>query len=393
MPGRLWDSPGQSEAILRRLAIVLRDLPPATYLKVMAFLDDEMTETIRDAISKLGNVESVERQRAFELFNNSFQLQKEHSASEDSLHLSSSHQDVSLKLVNKNVGKADISEALNFQRQAERFQATAPSDAVSELKFLNDIENELLGALLESEHPQTVALVLASIEPSVAAVVLASLQPNLQHETMVRISRLINIPHAAFEEVAQHFKLRLQEHQSSLKQADGVDALKAIMDAMPAKSIDNLSRSQHEPIDAQKKTATRNASPLTKQSLTSERNDGDQGRASQIAANDGEEAVGQDSEWTPKMIHDYLIELSPKTFCLALSHVPTREALLVLSSMPTDVADRVIALLTRSQAKSVRRKMANIQVTSLEAAKNAKQKVAMAAVGLNHHTSLTSKSA
>lgn len=404
MPSRLWDSEGNADTVLRRLAIVLQDVPPATYLKVMAFLDDETSKLIKDSISNLGHVDHAEKQQAFELFNASFQLQKEQCASEDSLQLSNAGYSTSLVTPGNDSRKTADSETFSFEKQAERFRATAAPEAVSELRFLSDMDSELLSDLLQDEHPQTLALVLASIKPAAAAGILGHLRPALQHETMVRIRRLGNIPHAVFEEVAEHLRSRLDDHQSLARQTEGTEALKAIMEEMPTSSdpssfdVDDaeashqLLRMQGSKVHLSSSSADR----LQRESDISSRNVASNSSATLPVEQQADLEAGivtNEEEWTTQQVHDYLIGLSPKTFCLALSHVPTREALLVLSSVPKGVADRIVALLSRSQARSVKRKMLNVQTMSLTAMDEAKRKVAKVAVHMAGNTSLSSKSA
>ena len=91
----------------------------------------------------------------------------------------------------------------------------------------------MLARLLEAEHPQTIAFVLASIAPDQAARVLPKLGPKLQSETMNRIGRLGEIPETAVAEVAEHFRSRLGDQPSSQGHSLGQKALNAILGAMP----------------------------------------------------------------------------------------------------------------------------------------------------------------
>ncbi len=105
------------------------------------------------------------------------------------------------------------------------------------LAFLQEVEDRTLAKLLEAEHPQTIAFVLASISPEQAARVLPQLGAKLQQETMSRIGRLGEIPDTAVAEVAEHFRGRLQEHHSSDRHSLGRQALDAILAAMPQQRI------------------------------------------------------------------------------------------------------------------------------------------------------------
>ena len=76
MTSRRWISEVDRATVLRRLAIVLRDLAPGTYKKIIASLDDSTKRDIADAITNLGQVSAEERQHSFELFQASFEIQR-----------------------------------------------------------------------------------------------------------------------------------------------------------------------------------------------------------------------------------------------------------------------------------------------------------------------------
>ena len=73
-----------------------------------------------------------------------------------------------------------------------------------------------------------------------AAELLRTFQPDFQHKVMVRLSRLSNIPHAAFEEAAAHFKTRISQQVEDQEINLGVKALKAIMDVMPTDADEKI---------------------------------------------------------------------------------------------------------------------------------------------------------
>ena len=402
MPSRPRNAGVHRETVLRRLGIVLREVPPATYMRMMGLLDDETSRSIQRVISALGVIDSEERRNAFELFNASLNQESEQFATDDSLHLSDFKRDPDSLADKRKDVISPISDGEGLGKQVKRFQQIASPEAMQELAFLNTVNKANLADLMEGEHPQTIALVLASIQPSVAAELLRTFQPDLQHKIMVRLSRLINIPHAAFEEAAAHFKTRINLQVEDREINLGVKALKAIMDVMPTDADEKVcNRRQLSSLDQvvadrtlKTSRAGRNTSPrlhAASASMVSQNEDG--GADHLIGVESCQEDLPGDVQWTDEEVHQHLIHLNPKDLCLALSHVPTHEALLVLCGIPAGVANRVIALLSRSQAKSVRKKMVAMKSISLQEIDDAKFKVSNVARDITRRSKISSKSA
>lgn len=397
MTSRRWISEVDRATVLRRLAIVLRDLAPGTYKKIIASLDDSTKRDIADAITNLGQVSAEERQHSFELFQASFEIQREQKLSTDSLHLSGLESNVEHSLSESPPAVTDKSKDFYFRHQAQRFRAVTSPEAVSAFSFLNEMDSQSLHDLLIDEHSQTIALVLASIEPALAASVLAKLDAKMQQQTMERISQLSNIPHAAFEELSAHFRMRIKTNSNDKTRRVGHDALKAIMNVMPADTCNDIEQSQTDATGYSESTIT----DKTRRTNSIDANAiGDKSCSPSLAGteiNENNSGVRRDAEvvenWSTEEVHQHLIHLSPKTLCQALSHVPTRDALLTLCGVPAGVANRVLALLSRSQAKSVRKKMNSIQSMSLKEIDAAKRKVSGYSREIARYSSLTSNSA
>lgn len=401
MPSRPRNAGVDRETVLRRLGIVLREVPPATYLRMMGLLDDETSRSIQRVISALGVIEPEERKTAFELFNASLNQESDQFATDDSLHLSDFKREPDSLTDERQDVVSPISHGEGLGKQVKRFQQAASPKAMQELAFLNNVNKAKLAHLLEGEHPQTVALVLASIQPSVAAELLRTFQPDLQHKVMVRLSRLSNIPHAAFEEAAAHFKMRINQQVEDQEINLGVKALKAIMDVMPTDADEKVcNRRQLSSLDQVVGACTpettmtgHNTSPRLHAAPASMASQNEDGGDDHVGVESSQEDVSGDDQWTDEEVHQHLIHLNPKDFCLALSHVPTHEALLVLCGIPAGVANRVIALLSRSQAKSVRKKMVAMKSISLQEIDDAKFKVSNLARDITRRSMISSKSA
>ena len=82
----------------------------------------------------------------------------------------------------------------------EEIQEEAKWNLFQKLKRL-DIKT--IASLIRSEHPQTIAIILAHLNSSQTAGVLSELPPALQTEVVHRIAEMEKVPHAVVEEIDQ----------------------------------------------------------------------------------------------------------------------------------------------------------------------------------------------
>ena len=395
------------ESVMRRLAIVLREIPEAEYQGVVKYLEDELFESLQHAISNLSFVDEQERQHAFSSFMSSFEMQKEPTVISDSLQLSNSVAGADQKNAVLPIQTQMKSESTHLQDEFQKLRATASQQSVSDLEFLNEFDAETLSSALIGEHPQSIALVLASIDPALAAQILGLMQLSSQNEVLVRIDQLCKIPHAAFQEVGAHFRSKLKINTEATGIQVGKEALKAIMEVMPLGQVQpgsgDLSSSACQPVSnglkgnsTSEKSFGVEASEETQEGANALINSQlDKATSSSVDEKNrgGTNGSGQESNWTKDEVHEYLVNLAPKAFCLALSHVPTKDALVTLSGVPVVVANRVLALLSRSQAKSVQKKMNRLTSVSLAEIDDAKRKVCLKAHQIAGDAALVLKSA
>lgn len=69
------------------------------------------------------------------------------------------------------------------------------------LEALRWLDAKTIARFLHSEHPQTIAVIVAHLDPSQAGTVLTSLPPSLQAEVVLRIARLEHIPPGIVQEL------------------------------------------------------------------------------------------------------------------------------------------------------------------------------------------------
>jgi flagellar motor switch protein FliG len=110
--------------------------------------------------------------------------------------------------------------------------------AGGKLDWLRNTDPTQLAALLEKEHAQTIALVLAHLEPQHAAPILARLPSELQVDVVKRIAQLQNYSPEAAETISNVLSQKLKQSGVDKKQAPaGVDHVPGLMNHLgPATS-------------------------------------------------------------------------------------------------------------------------------------------------------------
>ncbi|TWT66112.1 FliG C-terminal domain-containing protein [Allorhodopirellula solitaria] len=326
-------------ASLRRVAIVLRDLPERTAAKLLSELPLETQQRVRREMETLVDVDPVEHRRAIESFSASL-------------------------------------------RQGAAQQAAAKS---SPFDFLEGIGDDGLLSLLRDEHPQTQTVVLAHLPPARAAALLPRLGESQRQDLLMRIGRLPDVPDEMLSELAHSFRSRVDRlipaaGSPSLSDAGGValprgdanfraDAryqhqssaaassrLQAILAEMPATS--KPTRSYHE-----------------SDSTTAGQRDQQVPQRSEPLR----EEVTPVPEPSVEQTHEELMRLSPAKLCESLGRVDTRTAILALCGLPSTVADAAIACLPRSQANQVRQHLMSVGSLEIREIDRAKVEVAAAA--------------
>ncbi len=242
------------EAALRRVAIVLSSLPASAAAKLLGTIDQDAKQIVRRTMASLSDVDPLERHRALVAFKASVQ----HSPADD---IDSFQSSSAASIHQRSLGFATSSDSttspvLKTSKQSSDRKPSSP------LEFLADVEDDSLVDLLAGEHSQAVALVLASVAPAQAARLLPRLAPELRSQALSRLGRLGEIPDTAVQEIADHFRDRVQRQQQSRPidgrlgegtSSTGQRALDAILAAMPkttpvAKAVDPIKASKENRI-------------------------------------------------------------------------------------------------------------------------------------------------
>jgi len=120
---------------------------------------------------------------------------------------------------------------------AQKFTQTRQNSA-GKLDWLRNTDPKQLAAVLEKEHPQTVALIVAHLEPQHASPILALLPSELQIDVVKRIAQLQQFSPEATETISNVLNQKLKQSGVEKKQATSrLDSVPGLMNHLaPATS-------------------------------------------------------------------------------------------------------------------------------------------------------------
>lgn len=324
-------------ASIRRIAIVLLDLPAATAAKLLAELPPGTRQRVQHESATLVDVDPVERRRALESFAASL-------------------------------------------RQAPIDPVTRTPSA---LEFLDELSDDGLLALLRDEHPQTKAVVLAEIPPPRAASLLPRLSAEQRQDVMARIGRLPDVSEDMLNELAQSFRSRVDRltsdhpHRSPGKFNDR-QTCGLTDDAMSSSAFNGATANTVSPrLQAILAEMPAASSTNSRSDSGTSRSDSSVERLRQVMCEQAPAAPT--ASISVEQIHRDLMRLSPAKLCESLGGVDTRTAILALCGLPSHVADAAIACLPRSQANQVRQHLMSVGRLEIREIDQAKATVAAAA--------------
>ncbi len=107
-----------------------------------------------------------------------------------------------------------------------------PLDDIPAFEKLRDLDPKQLADFARSEHPQTVALILAQLRPDRAADVLDQLPPETQIDVVRRMASLKSVPRDVIEEVAKTLETEIIAGSSGQREVGGVRRMAEILKNM-----------------------------------------------------------------------------------------------------------------------------------------------------------------
>lgn len=195
-----------------KAAILMITLGPDLSAQVMKHLGEEDIDVLTLQIASTRRVEQDIKDKVLEEFNDMCLAQE---------YLEEGGIEYAKKLLEKALGKDQartVLTRLTSSLQVRPFDTVRKSDGAQILNFL------------ESESPQTIALVLSYLSPSQSAAILASLEPDLQ----VEVARRISLMDRTSPDVVKEIERILERKILSLvgqdyAQAGGIEAIVDIL--------------------------------------------------------------------------------------------------------------------------------------------------------------------
>ena len=412
---RAGDSVAQRESMLRRIAVVLSSLPAPTAAKLLSTVNAQSRQMIHQVVATLPPVDGDERAQVIRSFATRIQSDVSARIMSTVSHPSGVQDEIVIGQPTTNIDHHDSAHLRSSGQLGSLESAPAAASHTHPFAFLDHASTESLVELLQGEHPQTIALVLASVSPKQAAEVLPKLEQQIQSETLSRIGRLDDVHDETVADLADHLRNRLAEQTQAESISSGKRALQAIMSQLPnlaahTRPVDTAQQLQNQ-TEAHELRIDPRTLPGDSFNQQSELQ-ADLGKAftdgpalsihdpdNRIADNDRREfqqtdadhqsfkrsglqqiGIEQTGDSTDKQKwQSYLVEIPPEQLVTALGQVSTRSAFLTLCGLPNTTSERAIAKLPRAKAKTVRKAMAQLSDLQLHEIDNAIRDVAQAA--------------
>ncbi|PHQ33454.1 FliG C-terminal domain-containing protein [Rhodopirellula bahusiensis] len=411
------DDDARRAASLRRVAIVLKNLPRPVAAKLLGELPVESQQRLQYEVASLDEVDPLEHKRALESFAGSMR-QSQPVGSNRGNAGNPVDEIVFSRTASDRNNQAPTRSPVENHSAGGTYAAPAPS-ANQSFDFMDALSNDDVRGLLQSEHPQTIAVVMASIDPRKAAAILPQFPPRERQDILSRIGRLQEFPDSMIEDLASTFRSKaealiarsranpLQDLINAYAPSEGWDPaqaarhvpteaaavsprLKAILSEMtPAQESAPPNTANHSarPLDANPSahpattpvgpTAVNQADPNPSAHTLRVHHPGETSNEPNDASQSAN-TVPATSGLSTDDVHQRLIKMKPRLLCEALGRVPTRTAMLCLCGLPNKTADSAISMLPRQQANQVRSQLASVGSMELREIDEAKEAVLIA---------------
>lgn len=133
------------------------------------------------------------------------------------------------KIITKALGEKNAQELLN-----EVANSKSSDNPITDK--LRDMDPKILMEFTKTEHPQTIAMILAHMSAEQAAVMLEGFTGPMQIEITKRMSTLKNVPREFLEDVAKTLEKELITENTSDQQVGGVKFMSEILNRMSRSS-------------------------------------------------------------------------------------------------------------------------------------------------------------
>jgi flagellar motor switch protein FliG len=211
---------------LQKVAALLVLLGPEIAGEILKHLSDSQIEKISAAIVKLGNVTPEQRSLILDEFRQTFAAAS---------NISYGGVAFAKHILEKSLGPKKA-EAL-----IDRFMATGGK---APFEFIKKTDPMQLVNFIQSEHPQTIALVLAYLDPGQAAVVLSSLPAEQQVEVIRRVATMDKTAPEIIKEVEEVLERKLSTvFNEGLTATGGVKVVAEVLNMTDRSTEKNIFKS------------------------------------------------------------------------------------------------------------------------------------------------------
>gem|GEM_PF-680051 len=199
----------------RKAAVLLVALGPEKAAQVMKHLDEETVEQLVVEIANIGRVSPEEKKQVLEEF----------------LSLAKAKEMISEGGIE--YAKKVLEKAFGPERARKIIERLTSSLQVKPFSFVRDTDPVQLVNFLQSEHPQTIAVVLSYLDPPVAAQILGALPEELQTEVLKRIALLERTSPEVVKEIERNLEKKISGFVSrTFSKVGGIDTAAEIMNSL-----------------------------------------------------------------------------------------------------------------------------------------------------------------
>jgi len=207
----------------RKAAILLVTMGPEKAARVLKNLDESEVEMLTIEIANLGKVTNEERKAVLEEFQNLTKARE--------------------MIISGGIeyAKEMLIKAFGPEKAMQIIERLVSNLSVKPFEFMRNADVVQIVNFLQSEHPQTIALVLSFLEPRIAAQVLGALPENLQIEVIKRISLLERASPDVVKEVEKLLEKKFAGVATqTLSAVGGLDTAAEIMNNLDRSTEKNL---------------------------------------------------------------------------------------------------------------------------------------------------------
>jgi len=202
----------------QRIAILLMQLGEDTTARVFANLDVDLVTQLSAELALAKNVEQPISAAVLEEFNILFKTNK---------YITSGGFDYAKEVLYKTFG---VDTANSILAKLKKDLGDAQS-----FKFLAKVKPEQLADFITTEHPQTIALILAHMEPIAAAETLSYFEDDLKADVTIRMANLGDISPATIKKVSAVLESKLEALTTYKVEVGGPRAVAEILNKLGQK--------------------------------------------------------------------------------------------------------------------------------------------------------------